>query len=69
MILALGGNGFIGYNFVKRFAQREKIRVFGRSNKNSIKINNVEFVEGDFEHADFESLLEPPRKTPRTLAY
>lgn len=58
MILALGGNGFIGYNFVKRFAQREKIRVFGRSNKNSIKINNVEFVEGDFEHADFESLLE-----------
>lgn len=58
MILALGGNGFIGYNFVKRFAQKEKIRVFGRTKKNNIDINNVEFVQGSFECTNFDSLLE-----------
>ncbi len=58
MILALGGNGFIGYNFVKRFAHKEKIRVFGRSKRYGIAEREIEFVEGDFRYADFDSLLE-----------
>lgn len=57
MILALGGNGFIGYNFVKRFAKKEKIRVFGRTKSHEFK-GNIEFVEGDFRYADFDSLLD-----------
>lgn len=57
MILALGGNGFIGYNFVKRFAKREKIRVFGRTTPKEFG-ENIEFIEGDFRYADFESLLD-----------
>lgn len=55
MILALGGNGFIGHNFVERFAKK-KIRVFGRAKGYEIK-ENIEFVEGDFRHANFDCLL------------
>ncbi len=58
MILALGGNGFIGNNFVKRFSEKEKIRVFGKNEKCKIKNRNVEYVKGDFRNADFASLLD-----------
>lgn len=57
MILALGGSGFIGNNFVKRFSQKEAIRVFGRSKKYEFERDNIEFVEGDFRHVDFDTLL------------
>jgi UDP-glucose 4-epimerase len=57
MILTLGGNGFIGYNFVKRFAKKEKIRVFDRTINQESK-ENIEFVEGDFRYADFDNLLD-----------
>jgi len=58
MILALGGNGFIGYNFIKRFSKKEKIRVFARTKKSEFDEENIEFVKGDFRYADFNSLLE-----------
>lgn len=58
MVLALGGNGFIGHNFVKRFALKEKIRVFGKEKKYQLEEKNIEFLEGDFRYADFDSLLE-----------
>ncbi len=58
MILALGGNGFIGYNFVKRISKKEKVRVFGRVEKYDVEESNIEFVKGDFRCVDFESLLE-----------
>ena len=58
MILVLGGNGFIGYNLVKRFAQREKIRVFDRAWKHGMEKENIELIMGDFQHADFEEMLE-----------
>lgn len=46
MILALGGNGFIGYNFVKRISKKEKVRVFGRVEKYDVEESNIEFVKG-----------------------
>lgn len=58
MILVLGGNGFIGHNLVRRFAAREKIRVFDRTWRYEIDYPNVEFVAGDFCDANFEELLE-----------
>lgn len=57
MILALGGNGFIGRNFVKRFASREKIRILGQTEQKELIMDNVEFVKGDFRFIDFEPLL------------
>ena len=58
MILALGGNGFIGRNFVKRFAQIEKVRVFGQNKKYEVKNSNVEYIKGDFRNVRFHNLLE-----------
>ena len=58
MILVLGGNGFIGYNLVKRFVKEKKIRVFDRDWKHEIEKKNVELVMGDFQHIDFEKILE-----------
>ena len=58
MILALGGSGFIGGNFVKRFSQKEKIRVLRRSKSYEPIGNNIEFVEEDFKYVDFNSLLQ-----------
>lgn len=58
MILVLGGNGFIGYNLVKRFAQREKIRVFDRAWKHGMEKENIELIMGNFQHTDFEEMLE-----------
>jgi len=58
MILVLGGNGFIGYNLVKRFSQREKLRVFDRNWKHELEDNNIELVTGDFRQVDFEEILE-----------
>lgn len=57
MILALGGTGFIGNNFVKRFAKKEKIRVFGRRKNSEMNDKNIEFIEGDFRYIEFESIL------------
>lgn len=58
MILIMGGNGFIGYNLVKRFAQKEKVRVFDRTWKHGMVNKNIELVIGDFLHTDFEEVLE-----------
>lgn len=58
MILVLGGNGFLGYNFVKRIAREKKIRVFGRSWEHETENVNVEFIAGNFEYVDFDVLLE-----------
>lgn len=58
MILVLGGNGFIGYNLVKRFAQREKIRVFDRAWKHGTEKENIELIMGNFQYIDFEEMLE-----------
>lgn len=58
MILIMGGNGFIGYNLVKRFAQSEKVRVFDRTWKHGTQSKNVELVIGNFQHIDFEEILE-----------
>ncbi len=58
MILVLGGNGFIGYNLVKRFAQREKIRVFDRTWKHGTEKENIELIMGNFQYIDFEEMLE-----------
>lgn len=58
MILVLGGSGFIGYNFVKRFSKREKVRVFGKCGNQIIQDENIEYVWGDFKSANFELLLE-----------
>ncbi len=58
MILILGGNGFIGYNLVKRFAQREKLRIFDREWKHQIENENIELITGDFQDADFEAILK-----------
>lgn len=58
MVLVLGGNGFIGYNLVKRLARREKIRVFDRSWKHEKDSSNVEVLLGNFCDADFEALLK-----------
>ncbi len=58
MILVLGGNGFIGYNLVKRFAQREKIRIFDRAWKHGIENENIELMTGNFQQIDFEEMLE-----------
>lgn len=58
MILALGGSGFIGCNFVKRFSSKEKIRVLGRKRKCETEDENIEFLEGDFRYVDLDRLLE-----------
>lgn len=58
MFLVLGGNGFIGYNFIKRFSEKERIRVFGRTKKYRFQNPNIEFIEGDFKFIDFDVLLE-----------
>lgn len=58
MILVLGGNGFIGYNLVKRFTSREKVRVFDRTWKHEKNNPNIEFLAGDFRYTNFEILLE-----------
>lgn len=58
MVLVLGGNGFIGYNLVKRLALREKVRVFDREWKHGIDNPNIEFVAGDFCDMDYEMLLK-----------
>lgn len=58
MILVLGGSGFIGYNFVKRFSCKEKLRVFCRSWNHDLSDTNIEFIKGDFRQVDFEYLLE-----------
>lgn len=58
MILVLGGNGFIGYNLVKRLMKKERIRVFDRSWKHEVDNSNVEIVTGDFGNIDFSLLLE-----------
>lgn len=58
MILILGGNGFIGYNLVKRLARREKIRVFDKTWKHGKDNSNIEVLTGDFCDTDFEALLE-----------
>ncbi len=58
MILVLGGNGFIGYNLVKRLARRERIRVFDRAWKHGTEKENIELVMGNFQHIDFEEMLE-----------
>ena len=58
MILILGGNGFIAYNLIKRFVQREKLRVFDRIWTHKIELENIELIMGDFQCADFETLLE-----------
>lgn len=58
MILVLGGNGFIGYNLVKRFVLKEKIRVFDRNWTHEINNTNIEIVLGDFGDTNFDILLE-----------
>ena len=58
MILVMGGNGFIGYNLVKRFAQKEKVKVFDRTWTHGSECKNVELEMGNFQHIDFEKILE-----------
>lgn len=58
MVLVLGGNGFIGYNLVKRLAQKERVRVFDRTWKHGAVHPNIEFVSGDFCDVDCELLLK-----------
>ena len=58
MILILGANGFIGYNLVKRFAVKKKIRIFDKVWDNEIDNTNVEVVTGDFRNVCFEEMLE-----------
>lgn len=58
MILVMGGNGFIGYNLVKRFAQKEKVKVFDRTWTHGSECKNVELEMGNFQHTDFEKILE-----------
>ncbi len=58
MVLILGGRGFIGLNLVRRLARKEKLRVFDRTWRPEIGIENVEPVIGDFQHIDFEDMLE-----------
>lgn len=58
MVLILGGSGFIGYNLVKRFAKKEKLRVFDKMWRHGATSENVDLITGDFQHMDFETLLE-----------
>ena len=57
MVLVLGGNGFIGYNLVKRLAVRERVKVFDRAWKHDKQNANIEFVAGDFRDMNFDKLL------------
>lgn len=57
MVLVLGGNGFIGYNLVKRLAARERVIVFDRAWKHDKENANIEFVAGDFRYMNFDKLL------------
>ncbi|MCR5502350.1 MAG: NAD-dependent epimerase/dehydratase family protein [Lachnospiraceae bacterium] len=58
MILILGGNGFLGYNFIKRISKREKVRVYDLNWSHSKDPENVEVIRGSFPEADFDGLLE-----------
>lgn len=57
--LVLGGNGFIGVHLARRLLELGPVRVFDlRTDQVKQTLTQVEAAQGEFEQADFPSLLE-----------
>lgn len=54
-ILIVGGSGFVGINFIKKFSKYKKYKIYSTfyKNKNFIKFKNVKYFNGDLRDINF----------------